>query len=488
MNLQRLKAVMKSRKLLLSFIVIGVSFVIVSLVLPFIIDLNSYKPRIESAASDALGLHVAINGSIEFNLLPDVHISLGNIKITGRESDIAAIEKVQFGLNILPLFIGRVSIDEIAINNPEISLIRFRNGEFNVTQKTQKKTKQEEKGTSPFVANSISLSGGDIVFSDQKNGTITKFQGVVITIKNLLVRNTMKRSLIHGLSFQGNVDLKKITSHAVELSDLTFQISAKEGLYNIRELSTTLFSGKGKGEATFDVTDKTPSLIIQTTISKIRLEEFFHALSEKKSMEGEVDLTLNLSMQGKGIDDKKKTINGHISMQGENIVIRNYDIDSILRNYRKTQRIGALDIGAFFLLGPVGTAVTKGYDYEELYRSTGARGGIMKKLVSVWKVEKGIATAEDVAISTRENRLAVKGKLNFVNGMYEDIIVAVIDKRGCAELTQKIYGSLNNPQLKKTTVLQSTAGSVLSLIGKAGKIIPGAKCEAFYGGSIQHSQ
>ncbi len=100
----------------------------------------------------------------------------------------------------------------------------------------------------------------------------------------------------------------------MDLSDLTFQISAKEGLYNIRELSTTLFSGKGKGEVTFDATGTTPTLKIQSTLSQFRLEEFLHALSKKKSMEGEVDLSLNVSMQGKGMDKMKKTMNGIITL------------------------------------------------------------------------------------------------------------------------------------------------------------------------------
>ena len=349
-----------------------------------------------------------------------------------------------------------------------------------------KKAKQEETDTPPFAANTMSLSNGDITYTDHSDGTVTKLKGVDIGIKNLLLRNIKKRSLLHGLSFKGSFHSKKITSHDVELSDLTFNINAKEGLYNVRELSSTLFSGKGKGEVTYDVTGTTPSLKIQSTLSQFRLEEFLHALSEKKHMEGECDLSLNLSMQGKSMGEMITTMKGHTSMQGENLVIKNYDIDTILSNYRKTQNIGALDIGAFFLAGPVGTAVTKGFDYEELHRSTGAQGGIMKKFVSDWKIEKGIAAADDVAMSTRKNRLAVKGNMDFVNEKYENVIVALIDAKGCAELTQKIHGSLNNPQFEKTSVLKSAAGSVLSIIGKAEKIIPGAECEPFYKGSVQH--
>jgi AsmA protein len=84
--------------------------------------------------------------------------------------------------------------------------------------------------------------------------------------------------------------------------------------------------------------------------------------------------------------------------------------------------------------------------------------------------------------------LAMKGKIDLVNETYQNVIVAIINENGCAELTQKIHGSLNNPQLDKTSVLQSATGSVLSLFDKAGKLIPGVKCEVFYNGSVQHPQ
>ena len=41
----------------------------------------------------------------------------------------------------------------------------------------------------------------------------------------------------------------------------------------------------------------------------------------------------------------------------------------------KIKAIGTLDIGAFFLTGPFGTALTKGYDYEELRRNMGEGEG-----------------------------------------------------------------------------------------------------------------
>lgn len=477
---------MKKNKLVFTVFVVVVLLMLTSLGLYFLVDLNSHKPSIESALSNALGLHVRIKGNIGFVLFPDLHISMGDINISGRESEIASLEKIAFGLKIIPLLKGRVIIDEITIRKPEISLVRLKNGEFNVTQKTTQTTEQEENHIPPLAVNTIFLSDGDILYTDQKSGKVTEWNGVKITVKDLSTGATGKKEMTKDISFNGSVYSKHLKSHSVDLSDLTFQIHAKEGLYNIRELSSKIFSGKGKGEVTFDVSGKPPSLNIQSALSQFRLEEFLHLLSEKETMAGEVNLSLNVSMQGKGMDEMKKTMQGHISLRGENLVLKNYDIDRILNTYKDTQSIGALDIGAFFLAGPVGTAVTKGYHYEELFRQTGRGEGMMKKFVSDWNIENGVAIAEDVAIATRRNRLAVKGRLDLVKEKYEDVIVALINERGCAALTQKIYGSLNNPQFQKTTVLQSAVGSVLSLIGKGGKFLPGAQCEAFYTGSVDH--
>jgi AsmA protein len=479
---------MKIKKLLLSFAVIITLCLTASLVLYFIIDLDSYKPRIETAASNAVGFDVMIKGKMGFILLPDLHVSLKDVKIKGRDTDIASLEKIKISLKLLPLLGGNVILDGIEITKPEISLVRFKNGDFNVTERAVKTTEAEKEDTVPFAIDKIIISKGDIVYSDRKAGTVTEMKGVDVTIKNLVTGNSGKQGFVQDVSFKGSLSLTKLTSHDLDLSDLEFRISAQEGLFHIELLPMTLFGGKGKGEVTFDVSGKTPSLKIQSSISKFNVEEFTYALLEKKHMEGASDLSLNLSLHGKNMSEAKETMSGHFSLNGDSIVTRNFDIDQILGNFRKTQEIGALDIGAFFLAGPLGTAATKGYGYEELYRQTGTGEGIVKKFVSSWKVEKGIAEAEDVAFASRENRLVVKGKVDLVNEKYEDFIVAVIDEKGCAELTQKIYGPLNNPQLKKTSIVKSAVGSLTSIIDKTAKLISGGTCEAFYQGSIQHPQ
>lgn len=56
-----------------------------------LVDLGAYRPRAESMASGALGMDVAVAGAMGIGLLPAPHVSLGDVRITGRGPTFARI-------------------------------------------------------------------------------------------------------------------------------------------------------------------------------------------------------------------------------------------------------------------------------------------------------------------------------------------------------------------------------------------------------------
>lgn len=87
-------------------------------------------------------------------------------------------------------------------------------------------------------------------------------------------------------------------------------------------------------------------------------------------------------------------------------------------------------------------------------------------------------------MATKQNRIALKGGLDFVNGRFDDVTVALIDAKGCAKLKQKISGPFEKPVVEKPNILLSLAGPALALLKKGRGLLPGGECEVIYAGSV----
>ena len=86
-------------------------------------------------------------------------------------------------------------------------------------------------------------------------------------------------------------------------------------------------------------------------------------------------------------------------------------------------------------------------------------------------------------MATQENRVALKGGLNFVNGHFDEVTVALIDAKGCARVQQKIRGPFLKPEVEKPSVLGALAGPTRRLLKQARSLL-GGQCEVFYAGSV----
>lgn len=95
------------------------------------------------------------------------------------------------------------------------------------------------------------------------------------------------------------------------------------------------------------------------------------------------------------------------------------------------------------------------------------------------------ADALDCALATRKNRVALKGKLNFVSERYDGVTVALLDDRGCAKFRQSISGSFGAPQVAVVSAIESLIAPLIDLYKKEERFVQGDKCEVFYNGAVQ---
>jgi AsmA protein len=267
------------------------------------------------------------------------------------------------------------------------------------------------------------------------------------------------------------------------VSRIEASVDGRDGVLEFQPLTMDVFGGRLTGDVQADLSDSIPRGRIRCSLPRFRIEEFLKVLSPTKAAEGPMDFSASLSMQGRTPGQWVQSAAGEVSLRGEGLTLVGSDLDRTLSRFESSQNFNLVDVGAVFFAGPLGLAVTKGYSFASLFRGTGGSSRI-RTLVSDWTVERGVARAKDVAMATSENRIALQGGLDLVNGRFAEVTVAVIDAKGCATMRQEIHGPFAKPVVEKPRVLTSLAGPVLKLYTRTRGLFPAGPCEAFYSGSV----
>jgi uncharacterized protein involved in outer membrane biogenesis len=459
-----------------------ITLLVFAIILALLLNMQAFKPKIEAAASNALGMDVRIRGRMGIALFPDFGISLKDTSVRNGGADVVTIEKMRIGLKLIALTRHEVQISWIGLIKPFFSIARYKNGMFNY-----EKTSRTLSGT-PLLVEKISVSQGRIVYTDERSSERIEVDNFDVTIRNLLYSGMDSVEPFKNISFTGDIRCKILRISNLTLTNLVMRTAGGNGIFDINPITMDIFGGTGKGSIHVDVTGASPHYRAITTLNRCRIDELIQAFSPgkmpQKSIEGLTDFSADLTVKGKSVDELKRSLSGDVSLKGENLILYNYDIDALIPKYERSQNFNLVDVGAFFLAGPFGPVLTKSYNFGSLYEEMQGGKGMIRKLVSVWKVKKGIAEATDVALATEKHRIAMKGGLNFINDRFADVTVAVLDKRGCAVYSEKVHGPFRKPQIEKVSVLKSISGSVLNALGDAWKFIQGEKCTPYYSGSV----
>jgi uncharacterized protein involved in outer membrane biogenesis len=469
----------KSLKIILFAVggIIGL-LVLIAAAVPFFVDINSYKPRLEAAASGALGMEVSVGGRLGIGFFPGLLVTLEDVHIRNRGTDVAFAKEARLRIDLLPLLQKEVRIGKITLKRPRISIERDRDGKFNF--------EKPEKGRETLPALNlarVSLSGGALLYADKQSGEGFEAGDCSLDVRRLRLSDGKNPDLLKNLSFTAELACGEIRRSDLTVSDLKLSAEGKKGVFDLKPVTMRVYGGQGSASIRADFSGAVPVYHILYSLLQFRIEDILKTLSPDKVAQGSMNFSANLSMQGKTVNEMKQTAEGQISLRGENLLLNGHDLDREFSRFESSQNFNLVDVGAFFFAGPVGLVVTKGYNFASVLQGSGGRSQI-RTIVSDWKVERGVAQAQDVAMATNHNRVALQGGLDFVNERFNHVTVALIDVRGCAKVRQKIRGSFQKPVVEKPNVLMSLTGPALELLKKGQRLFPGGECEVFYAGSV----
>jgi len=457
--------------------VIGL-LVLAAVALLVFVDANAYKPRLESAASGALGMEVRVGGRLGIGFFPGLLVTLEDVHIRNRGADVASATEARLGIDLLPLLQKEVRFGKIALKHPRISIERDRDGKFNFEKP------EAAGGTLPALDLArVSLSDGTLLYADKRSGEGFEAGDCSLDVHRLRLSSGRSPDLMKDLSLKAELACGEVRKNDFTVSNLKVSADGKNGVFDLKPVTMRVFGAQGSGSIRADFSGAVPLYQARYSLSQFHIEKFFKTLSPQKVVEGPMDFSANLWMHGKTVDEMTQTAEGQISLRGENLTLNGSDLDREFSRFESSQNFNLVDVGAFFFAGPVALVVTKGYNFARIFQGSGGRSEI-RTLVSDWKVERGVAQAQDVAMATNENRIALHGGLDFVNGQFNEVTMALIDAKGCPRVRQKIRGTFQKPVVEKPSILKSLTGPALRLLKKGRDLFPGGECEVFYTGSV----
>jgi len=470
---------MKNRKRKLLWIARGVGLALVVLIiLVLLFGAKALKSRAEAIASRFLQMDVRVRGGASVSLFPVFSVSLADVAVQNEGADVATVARVKVGLKLPPLLTGRIRISRMELAEPVVSIVRQKDGALNIKMRKGKPSGKR------VAFKKLAISEGSLLYNDLRTGTKTEGEGVDISVRDLSAGGIPGGDPLSNLSLTGDIRCRAIKSGNFTLTDVAMKAVGRRGVVDVSHAGKDVLGGTGSGTLHADFTGAEPYFRIIFAVSRIKIQDLLQASPNAKSLEGLAVLSADLVADGKTALEVKRTLRGQASLSGENIALHGLDIDDLISSLRKSRRFNLVDVGAFFLAGPLGPVLTRGYRFADLYEESRGGEGIIAKLVSVWKIENGVAEAVDVAMATKERRIAMTGGLNFIDNSFEDAVVAVIDEHGCAVLTQKVHGSFSRPEIGSINILRSLTRPVTNLVKSALKLFDTGPCEVFYSGSV----
>jgi AsmA protein len=116
--------------------IVLLALLVVLVALPFLINVNRFRPKIESEVTNALGRPVTL-GNLSLSILTGT-VSVGNINIADdpafSKSPFIAAKSVKVGVELMPLiFSKQLNVTGIVLDEPQITLLKSASGTWNVS-------------------------------------------------------------------------------------------------------------------------------------------------------------------------------------------------------------------------------------------------------------------------------------------------------------------------------------------------------------------
>lgn len=204
-------------KRILKIVGIVVAILLVLLIaIPFLINVNSFRPKLEATASEALGRQVKV-GNLSLSLLTGT-VTADNISIAEDPafgtSPFVTAKSLKVGVEIMPLITSKeLRVTDITLDQPEITLLKTADGKWNFSSLGGSSTKSSAPSSSSSSSPNLSVAklnvtdGKLIVGKANSKAKPHVYEQVNITVTNFSPTSQFPFRLTAKLPAGGNADI-----------------------------------------------------------------------------------------------------------------------------------------------------------------------------------------------------------------------------------------------------------------------------------------
>ncbi|MCP5266832.1 MAG: AsmA family protein [Burkholderiaceae bacterium] len=201
------------KKLLLGLVALVVIVVVAAVALLLFVDVDRFKPQIESFVSSHYGRTLKIDGRLSLSVFPNIAVALPKSSISGRDGqgEFASLGGARVSVALMPLLRGEVRADTIRIDRLRARLERDAKGRLSIDdlvgadKASAAKPAPAEKGATggsaplALAIGGIELNDAEIVFDDRQAGNRITVSG--LDLKTGAIGNGRRTPLTLGARF-----------------------------------------------------------------------------------------------------------------------------------------------------------------------------------------------------------------------------------------------------------------------------------------------
>ncbi|HAW51803.1 MAG TPA: hypothetical protein DCX54_05650 [Flavobacteriales bacterium] len=463
-------------------LIILASLGIVALVYTF--DISSYKEDIVSRFNGNTGLVLDIKGDLSLTTDEFLYLSIEDITLSDSLGLLAEVKKLDL---VVPLVWpnGKMEVRSAVLFSP---VYHFRTAGIKPFKNRVSKSDAPgffnfSPGIDSLVIDSVSVTEGRFILYNRLDSVNLDVRHIATSDANFSMLGF--DDILHSFDIEAKAAFKSIMAFGIDAKSGHCQFRMKNG--NLFFRTDYMRSQKSVIDLSMDPNPEHVAYHMKGVSRDENIRDLFRNNSEKGNwVKGRYtgNYDLNFILGDTAVDIS--SLSGMVTLESSESKLYGISLDDMVKTFKKTQQFSFKDLGSVMIFGPWGLALSKGGDYAELAFARKKDSTMLDYLHCRLSLDSGEIEFQDVAFRTTKNRVALMGKIDFLNSRYDNFSYALIDKDGCSVIREEFNGPFEQASSQGINEFAVLMGPVTNLFQSTSSVVLRNDCKKAYTGVVMH--